>query len=708
MSSNKLSLEERLKLATQSGGKKKGKNKKYSESRNITPSESTTPVSDIKQEVVEALEDDKNKPSETVIENNETFPTIDVSVDGDNIKEPHIEDEQIVESPPVAKNNEEVNEKAIESPPVAMNNQEIDEKANIKALSNELKTNITHVSAPLALSKDFLKHFNLSASYYSNITDQQVIDSLETSILNHFKKLNDEIKSEMQRFDKREAKLTAQISALQKDKVKADLKIENGNKELEAVKGRLNATLTELENVKPKLEEINNEFLATKTKLVDVEKSLNEKEDRIIQLESKLSDTNTVLKNYQLDNDSYANRESELIEEIVTLKATHEKELSVFESKIEQYKARIEDMNVKNTATHVGDDLFKNDYLSREIDLLNDRLREQNDTWLNKYQSLSLENSKLKDDIEKIQSDNEQYVSENKSLKESLDNLKTLSSNLEKENKVLQDSLKTLEREISMKNIQISKLQVDLKLANDLNKVHSKQLQDVIKKNLKQIETRKNLLSPSNNVVKDPQDDKVILKAQLRDEWNIQYPESELQTGLMGENESEDVSVENPLKLPFKTLEELKLTSKHKDALVSENSTDLDGDDPLSQRKLSGSNTPIDNNKINMNTIARLNNKIRSLEYNLELLTHKKEKTATEKLNHQRQLNEMQKKIDLLKTFEHVNNDLMREKAKTSERVDNLENALKMKDRRIMELTEDLQDMKELMHHQIQQIMSER
>lgn len=55
-----------------------------------------------------------------------------------------------------------------------------------------------------------------------------------------------------------------------------------------------------------------------------------------------------------------------------------------------------------------------------------------------------------------------------------------------------------------------------------------------------------------------------------------------------------------------------------------------------------------------------------------------------------------------------MNTDLMREKARTSERVDGLENALKMKDRRIMELTEDLKDMKELMHHQIQQIMSER
>ncbi|KAL6938235.1 hypothetical protein ACO0OL_000773 [Hanseniaspora opuntiae] len=676
MSSNKLSLEERLKLATQSGGKKKGKNKKNSESRNITPSETATPVLEIKQEVVEPSDD------------RETSQVVHEGFDQEALKELVVEEEETIEFPQGETNNQEIDEKTIESPPVMTSNEQ--------SFSNKPEANTILDTAPLILSTDFLKHFNLSTSYYNNISDQQVINSLETSILDNFNKLHEENTSELQKFNKREAKLTAQISALQKDKVKADLKIENGNKELEAIKKKLATTSTELENVKPKLDEVNKEFVTVNTKLADVERSLNEKDNTIKQLESKLSDTTTVLKNYQLDNDSYANRESELIEEIVTLKGTHEKELSVFESKIEQYKAKIEDMNLKNTATHDGDDLFKNDYLSREIDLLNDRLREQNDTWLNKYQSLSLENNKLKDDFEKIQLDNEQYV------------WKHLNTNLEKENKELKDSMAKLEREISMKNNQINKLQVDLKLANDLNKVHSKQLQDVIKKNLKQIETRKNSLSPANNPVTDPQDDKDILKAQLRDEWNIQYPDSKLKTSFLMDNESEVESVESTLNLPFKSLETSKLTSKHNDALVSHNNTDIEENDPLSQRKISGSNIPNDNNKINMNTIARLNNKIRSLEYDLELFNHKKEKSAAEKLDQQRQLNEMQKKIDQLITFEQVNSDLMREKARTSERVDGLENALKMKDRRIMELTEDLKDMKELMHHQIQQIMSER
>ena len=708
MSSNKLSLEERLKLATQSGGKKKGKNKKNSESRNITPSETATPVPEIKQEVVEPSDDGQIEHAEDNNEVKETSQVVHEGFDQEALKELVVEEEETIEFPQGETNNQEIDEKTIESPPVATNKEEVDEKTNVEVPFNKPEANTISDTAPLILSTDFLKHFNLSTSYYNNISDQQVINSLETSILDNFNKLHEENTSELQKFNKREAKLTAQISALQKDKVKADLKIENGNKELEAIKKKLATTSTELENVKPKLDEVNKEFVTVNTKLADVERSLNEKDNTIKQLESKLSDTTTVLKNYQLDNDSYANRESELIEEIVTLKGTHEKELSVFESKIEQYKAKIEDMNLKNTATHDGDDLFKNDYLSREIDLLNDRLREQNDTWLNKYQSLSLENNKLKDDFEKIQLDNEQYVLETKSSKELLKNLETLNTNLEKENKELKDSMAKLEREISMKNNQINKLQVDLKLANDLNKVHSKQLQDVIKKNLKQIETRKNSLSPSNNPVTDPQDDKDILKAQLRDEWNIQYPDSKLKTSFLMDNESEDESVESTLNLPFKSLETSKLTSKHNDALVSHNNTDIEEDDPLSQRKISGSNIPNDNNKINMNTIARLNNKIRSLEYDLELFNHKKEKSAAEKLDQQRQLNEMQKKIDQLITFEQVNSDLMREKARTSERVDGLENALKMKDRRIMELTEDLKDMKELMHHQIQQIMSER
>ena len=63
MSGNsKLSLEERLKLATQSGGKKKGKGKKNSGSRNVTPLGSATPepetsVVDDVPEVIETVED---------------------------------------------------------------------------------------------------------------------------------------------------------------------------------------------------------------------------------------------------------------------------------------------------------------------------------------------------------------------------------------------------------------------------------------------------------------------------------------------------------------------------------------------------------------------------------------------------------------------------------------------------------------------------
>lgn len=675
MSSNKLSLEERLKLATQSGGKKKGKNKKNNESRNITPSDAPTSIHDINKQVVKTTEEEKNEDPIQVINENTTKEHTDELAKEDK--------------------------KNIESQPDGVKDEEIDEKINVEAPSKKSETQTVSNSGNLILSEKFLKCFNLSAPYYNNISDQQVINALENSILERFNKLQEENKHELQKFNKKEAKLTTQISALQKEKIKADLKIENGNKELDALKNKLSTTSTELENVKPKLEEINKEYLDVNSKLIEVDKFLNEKESIIKQLESKLSDTTTILNNYELDNESYAKRESELIEEIVTLKETHEKELSVLESKIEQLKAKIEDMNLKNTMIPDGDDLFKNDYLSKEIVLLNDKLREQNDTWLNKYQSLSVENNKLKDDIEKIQSNNEQHVLKSKSLNELLEKMESSNSNLEKENKIFKNSMAKLEREISMKNNQINKLQVDLKSANELNKVHSKQLQDVIKNNLKQTETKKNLSITSDNLDLDLKDDKGILKLQLRDEWNIQYPENKLKTSLLMENESEDESVESTLNIPFRALEASKPTNKN-------NNIDLDEDDPLSQRKTSDTNIPNDINKFNMNTIARLNNKIRSLEYDLELFNHKKEKAANEKLDQQRKLSEMQKKIDQLITFEHVNTDLMKEKAQTSERIDYLENALKMKDRRIMELTEDLKDMKELMHHQIQQIMSER
>jgi len=178
---------------------------------------------------------------------------------------------------------------------------------------------------------------------------------------------------------------------------------------------------------------------------------------------------------------------------------------------------------------------------------------------------------------------------------------------------------------------------------------------------------------------------------------------------------SEDGSMASSLNFSFKSPEtnnfkSFNFKNRHNNSLPSQQLLDIDEEDPLLQRKSSDAaltpSIPTDSHNANMNLVARLNNKIRSLEYDLEFYKHSKERAAAEKIEQQRKLSEMERRLDELKTFEQVNSDLIKEKSITSQKFEYFENEIKMKNRRIMELTEDLKDMKELMHHQIQEIMS--
>lgn len=783
MSGNsKLSLEERLKLATQSGGKKKGKGKKNSGSRNVTPLGSATPepetsvVDDVGginevPEVIETVEDadqvkelveedpkvlviveDINQSEELAEEVPEVIETVEdadqaktvaeevptVITTAEDINQSKKVDDEVSEvdiaeseEAETSEKQEQLTQKVDEAKETKKSDLEdskvekVIETAEPELNINEGKEETQMISdeppivkespvIELNLSKDFMLQFNLSQSYYKNLHDQEVLNSLQAAIIEKFNDLQEKNLSEIQKVNKREAKLTTQVSTLQKDKVKTDLKFEKINNELNLTKKKLSTASTELENIKPKFEEINNEYTNVQIKLSEIEKGMSEKDQTIKALQIKLDDTTSSLNNYKLDNDSYASRESELIDEIVTLKGKHEKELAILESKIEQHKAKLEDMNLK--ISYDADEFFRNENITKEVETLNEKIRDQNDMWLNKYQSLSKENNEFKKVLEEIKSENEQNVSKIQSLNSEIEELVLSKTTLEDENTSMKESLTKLQNETSMRINQINKLKIDLKSANELNKVHSKQLQAVIKKNLKQIETKKASFVPG---IKTPDvesiHEKEALNLQLRDEWNIENSHSNWKFLESHDDLSEDGSMASSLNFSFKSPENNNFKSfnfknRHNNSLPSQQLLDIDEEDPLLQRKSSDAaltpSIPTDSNNANMNLVARLNNKIRSLEYHLEFYKHSKERAAAEKIEQQRKLSEMERRLDELKTFEQVNSDLIKEKSITSQKFEYFENEIKMKNRRIMELTEDLKDMKELMHHQIQEIMS--
>ncbi|OBA26593.1 hypothetical protein HANVADRAFT_78059 [Hanseniaspora valbyensis NRRL Y-1626] len=819
MSNNKLSLEERLKLAASTGGKKKTKAKKNlvssaNSSRDVTPIEHPQIVSEPFIEINKDSEPQKEQ-SENIEEQNNIVSTeeINAEISKEEKEEEIKEKEELTVVIPVEEKDQEVNEK--EKPEI--DNQEVKEELEEKETTitqnetNEEKTiqpetnndenevstkenekedpnntvdsitsdlretneevKIEKIDAPepvtetqpqietsnktndiqletlethpikeqnnikpvsFSLSESFITKFNLSPTYYKNITDSAVLKTLEHTIIENFEELSIKNQQEIGKITKKDVKLNTQLTTLQKDKVKTDLKVEKLNKEIELKNKKLDTTLLELNNLKPKFDEINKQCADLSNREQELSKENQFLLSKNSELETKLSDLESNLDNYQLDNDSYAAREEEFINEIKKLKSSHERDISLLENKLEHQKIKLENYHLihSNNKESTNND---NNELEQKLEDLNVKLREQDDLWFKKYESLTNDYNYINDINKDLTSKVHKLTKKLEELKSLQVKIETDSETLIKNNNHLTNDNNQLKDELDNCKNQITHFKKDLKLLNETNKIQAKQLQEFFKedkfskvspKKRRSISTVKtpdasSIYETNEHINKNGNEDEVkALALQLQDEWNINsndnlLPSIQISTNSL-DNISEagsfdgDNSFTSTREQSNNTININKFSFKQRqNSNINQQTLDIDDEDPLLVRKLSAiqPSPTTGNGNSNIHVISRLSSKVRKLETEITSFKQTKEKLMKEKLEQQRKLVEISKELESIQSLKLVNDDLIREKSKLSEKFEQLEHSNLLKDRKILELTEDMKDMKQMMHQQIQQMV---
>lgn len=772
MSVNKLSLEERLKLAASTGGKKKSKLKRNlangsgsCSSRDITPNNASeieieSSVANKAPKETEFEEPKvETKEDEAVVESSanqlENKEVIEVASDHEK---PTAEHEGSQYEQPGLLNNvdEALNESFFETDDENEPEEEIAEEIKpdskteeaeleFKAEENEIhpsdRPEAVHVAlvadvhkenktiSPLSFSQAFLTKFKLSAVYYKNIADLKDLATFESAVFEKFQELENKYQQDIEKLNKKDSRLSNQISSLQKEKLKVDMKAEKLNKDFEIQNKKINTVSLELEKIKTKYDEISKLYSESSDRESRLAKTNEELLSKNAAFTTQLADLSSNLNNYQLDNSSYAEREGELISEIGKIKEENERDIQLLENKLEHYKIKLENYHLINSQKPNVDQQSSRE-LEEEIEQLNTRLREQDEIWFKKYDILSRncnytietnkELSSKNNEISKKLDDNLSVITE---LTASNKTLNEANEKLTKDNKNLNDERGNLMN-------QTNNLKKDLKLLTETNKIQANQLQEFFKEEkFVSVSTKKKtsiprLKTPEElNIYKSDghmngdknEDERKALNLQLQNEWNINGNDlrrSSLQMSnpsLYNISEAESLDDNNSLVSPRETnLGIHKFNFKHKQNIpISQQMLDVDEEDPLLVRRISAvqQTQSGESNNHNIHLISRLSSQVRQLETDLTSCKQTKEKLVKEKLVQQRKLADISSDLEYLSSLKHVNDDLVQEKSRLSERFETLEHSNLLKDRKILELTEDLKDLKQMMHKQIQQMV---
>lgn len=764
MSVNKLSLEERLKLAASTGGKKKSKLKRNlangsgsCSSRDITPNNAseieTEPVvankaareTESEEPGVEKKEQEEvvatsasQQPNKEVDEASSDHEHSSAAQETSQYEQPGLLNnvaELLNESFVETDDEKEPDEGATEAEETKLDSkaeeQEIHssvklEAENLEAAAGDSKGN-KNVST-LSFSPAFLTKFKLSPVYYKNIADLQDLATFESSVFEKFQELENKYQQDLEKLNKKDLRLNNQIASLQKEKLKVDMKAEKLNKDFEIKSKKIDTVSLELDKIKTKYDEISKLYSDLSDRENIIKKENQELLSKNAAFTTQLADLSSNLNNYQLDNSSYAEREEELINEIGRIKEDNERDIALLENKLEHYKIKLENYHLINSEKSNASKQTSSE-LEEEIEQLNTRLREQDDIWFKKYDVLS-RNCNYTNET------NKELVSKNNEISKKLDGntsvitkLKADSKTLSEENEKLTRDNKNLNDELENLKNQTNNLKKDLKLLTETNRIQANQLQEFFKEEkFVNVSTKKKTSIPTlktpeeSNIYKPDihangdknEDERKALNLQLQNEWNINGNDlrrSSLQISnpsLYNISEAESLE-DNTLLSPRETnLGIHKFNFKHKQSNpISQQMLDVDEEDPLLVRRISAvqQNQSGESNNNNIHLISRLSSQVRQLETDLTSCKQSKEKLVKEKLVQQRKLAEISSDLEYLSSLKHVNDDLIQEKLRLSERFETLEHTNLLKDRKILELTEDLKDLKQMMHKQIQQMV---
>ncbi|SSD59933.1 uncharacterized protein SCODWIG_01694 [Saccharomycodes ludwigii] len=714
--SRKLSVQERLELATKSGKKSKGKTNK----NGIKSRESSVGIFETNQlKDTEKTQLVLNQTSEK--RDNETSTTA---------SENSQEQNQQLEDP--ARNEKQQSE--IEEQPI----------------SNQTIKNVISdpVEVPIQLNKDFIGELGLSENYQKYTVDQLLME-IQSKAVKKLAALNNErsqdkelilqLKHEGEKLSKKELKLSDTIKLYKREKTKLEMKLEVCQEDLQSKIEEAERLHGEFYEIKDKNKLLQNKLNVMTKETAELSrkydnlfehdfKKLKDNADQLVQENHDLKlELNKVRNDYESDT-----KKSTL--KFNNLSKSSEDEISRLETKLEQLRIRLENNNDDDISADqkIPKYVVSNESLDKvksQYELLKQELKNTNKNWGSIENNLNNKIYSLQDELEALQR-------ENKKLSEDLTLSKKLQENAFKDletertkNLNLSNKVTELNYAVDTLNHEISNYTQDYKTANEKIKLQKKQLEELLSTDSFLLENGRDSNQLQKKVHKIEEENSTDDKSfstklkELQQEWDIEpsvihttdvdmLSEAGTSNVTSGHDHLNNDTSDSRLEINFSFNESSRINitdddfSKPPD--FSRRLSSVSQQLPSSpSRKFQQSSIAQQNTQTisNAQLVSHLGSQVRRLETELETLHQSWRKLQREKSEANDEIIRQMNELDQLEKFREEN-VLLQNKMHTLE--SNQEKYIKLldkKSRTIEELQNDVIDLKEMLQEQVQSLV---
>ncbi|KAL6949714.1 hypothetical protein ACO0QE_000370 [Hanseniaspora vineae] len=730
--SQKLTLEQRLELATKS--RKKGRSKNKSHARGEASREST-PIVD-----ASAAEDPTKEVPASAMENDD--PSITPSMQAPETTFANGTKEQELTEENQIGVNEDVSTK---TEPELVESQELLAPPESKKVLTKSAPSIASQSSPsIALNPEVLKNLSLKNEDLK-LPLKDFLARLETQTLNYVRSVNsnilkkdetiNQLRKEGNALSKKELKLSDTVKALKKDKTKLEMKLEICQEELSSKISESEKIHSEFYTIKEKHDALQESLSSVSKEKELLSKKLADATDIEIsglknELDKLKSENEELKKSHNSLIAEYDQYKSKSLVQNETLKTSSDEEIAILETKLEQLRIKLEDQTARENSSH--QDAEKSEYLDKlqaKYNQLTKELQKTNENWSNIEQNLHNRLLDLKNDYEKSTSIQKELTvridtldREKEHVVHELSKERDTASAVEKKNAELQSQVDLLAH-------QLESAKRDAKMLNDKIKLQNKQLEEMFATSSRSVDQKKektpraslaNLYKLSVHKEEDETEDESevydardALKLQLEDEWDIKPAvkdkgvDLQSEAGSMHDPHSANASkleLDVPTPTGFQSVRSFSRNSSY----VSQQFLE-DNDDPVLGRRVSNVvSTPTQqysSNPTSTQLMARMGGQVRRLETELASLRDSWDKLQREKSQAQEEILRLMMENERLISIQKQNTTLSQSLKTLKEEQQQSKQQLDSKERKIQELENDVADLKELMHSQIQQMV---
>lgn len=379
------------------------------------------------------------------------------------------------------------------------------------------------------------------------------------------------------------------------------------------------------------------------------------------------------------------------------LQDTSKEEVNRLEIRLEQLRIDLENTGDRFDQKAISSDDQNDAYdkLMAQYRSTQHELSQTNENWASIEYALNEQCSSLKTSIDEVQTENDKLISKLKELEKSYKDLTERFNCIQENNSKLETELAETTILLTQSNEKLSNLTEDYDLLQKLHEIQKRQLEKAV--STQHVNSESSRESEKKfPIVDDYVDPLTISKEDQINKWNIGSNKlGDLMETNSGDENIEDFSFDRDEEIPEDAadLERLNRRSSGISMTLSASNTK-----PTTTRGSQSNNT-------NVQIVNRLGAEVRRLETELSSLRDACKKLSEDKEAANAEISRLLETVDQLEEVRSQSEILQKESEDLHKKQSTILQLLGEKTERVEELENDVQDLKDLMHTQVQQIV---